>query len=120
MTRTPATSGPDQAPTPVFAGVDTHKELHVAAVINAGETVLGTRSFPTTRTGDRAMFAWIGEFGDLARIGVEGTDIAPRIPVTGEVHDQFFRSEPARGHKSDTPEICKHPSHPKLQKLSYP
>jgi hypothetical protein len=109
MTRTPATSGPDRAPAPVFA-----------AVINAGETVLGTRSFPTTRTGYRAMLAWIGEFGDLARIGVEGTDIAPRIPVTGEVHNQFFRSEPARGHKSDTPEICKHPSHPKLQKLSYP
>jgi transposase len=73
MTRTPATSDPDQAPTPVFAGVDTHKELHVAAVIDAGETVLGTRSFPTTRTGYRAMLAWIGEFGDLARIGVEGT-----------------------------------------------
>jgi transposase len=74
MTRTPATSGPDQAPTPVFAGVDTHKELHVAAVINAGEAVLGTRSFPTTRTGYRAMLAWIGGFGDLARIGVEGTE----------------------------------------------
>lgn len=73
MTRTPATSDADQAPTPVFAGVDTHKELHVAAVIDAGETVLGTRSFPTTRTGYRAMLAWIGEFGDLARIGVEGT-----------------------------------------------
>jgi transposase len=73
MTRTPATSDPDKAPTPVFAGVDTHKELHVAAVIDAGETVLGTRSFPTTRTGYRAMLAWIGEFGDLARIGVEGT-----------------------------------------------
>jgi transposase len=73
MTRTPATSDPDKAPPPVFAGVDTHKELHVAAVIDAGETVLGTRSFPTTRTGYRAMLAWIGEFGDLARIGVEGT-----------------------------------------------
>ena len=73
MTRTPATSDRDQAPTPVFAGVDTHKELHVAAVIDAGETVLGTRSFPTTRAGYRAMLAWIGEFGDLARIGVEGT-----------------------------------------------
>ena len=73
MTRTPATSDRDQASTPVFAGVDTHKELHVAAVIDAGETVLGTRSFPTTRAGYRAMLAWIGEFGDLARIGVEGT-----------------------------------------------
>src|SRR3954451_7808639 len=59
--------------TPVFAGVDTHKELHVAAVIDAGETVLGTRSFSTTRAGYRAMLAWIGEFGELARIGIEGT-----------------------------------------------
>lgn len=57
MTSTAATSNPDQVPRPVFAG----------------ETVLGTRSFPTTRTGYRAMLAWIGEFGDLARIGVEGT-----------------------------------------------
>src|SRR3954462_6644267 len=57
----------------VFAGVDTHKELHVAAVIDASETVLGTRSFSTTRAGYRAMLAWIGEFGELARIGIEGT-----------------------------------------------
>src|SRR5213595_2099991 len=57
----------------VFAGVDTHKELHVAAVIDAGETVLGTRSFSTTRAGYRALLAWIVEFGQLARIGVEGT-----------------------------------------------
>jgi transposase len=57
----------------VYAGVDTHKELHVAAVIDSGETVLGTRSFSTTRAGYRALLAWIGEFGELARIGVEGT-----------------------------------------------
>lgn len=43
----------------VFAGVDTHKDLHVAAVIDAGENVLGTRSFSTTRAGYRAMLAWI-------------------------------------------------------------
>ena len=47
----------------VFAGVDTHKELHVAAVIDSGETVLGTRSFSTTRAGYRALLAWIVEFG---------------------------------------------------------
>ena len=28
----------------VYAGVDTHKELHLAAVVDRGETVLGTRS----------------------------------------------------------------------------
>jgi transposase len=57
----------------VFAGVDTHKELHVAAVIDSGEMVLGTRSFSTTRAGYRALLSWIGEFGQLTRIGVEGT-----------------------------------------------
>jgi len=51
----------------VFAGVDTYKELHVAAVIDTGETVLGTRSSSTTRAGYRTMLAWIGELGELAR-----------------------------------------------------
>jgi transposase len=40
----------------IYAGVDT-KELHVAAVIDSGETVLGTRSFSTTRAGYRALLA---------------------------------------------------------------
>lgn len=57
----------------VYAGVDTHKELHVAAVIDASETVLETRSFSTTRAGYRALLVWIAEFGELARIGIEGT-----------------------------------------------
>jgi transposase len=57
----------------VYAGVDTHKELHVAAVIDAAEMVLGTGSFSTTRAGYRALLAWAGQYGQLARIGVEGT-----------------------------------------------
>jgi Transposase len=57
----------------IYAGVDTHKELHVAAVVDDGERVLGTRSFSTTRAGYRALLAWIGEFGEIARVGVEGT-----------------------------------------------
>lgn len=57
----------------VYAGVDTHKELHVAAVIDGSETVLGTRSFSTIRAGYRALLAWIAGFGELARIGIEGT-----------------------------------------------
>ncbi len=79
MTSMPTTSPPRQSRAatrpeqPVFAGVDTHKELHVAAVIDSGEAVLGTRSFSTTRAGYRAMLAWIAKFGDLIRIGVEGT-----------------------------------------------
>lgn len=58
---------------PVFGGVDTHKEVHVAAVIDAGETVLGTASFSTTRAGYRALLAWMRGFGLLQRVGIEGT-----------------------------------------------
>jgi transposase len=57
----------------VIAGVDTHKDLHVAAVIDTGETVLATKSFSTTRAGYRALTRWVRSFGDIARIGVEGT-----------------------------------------------
>jgi transposase len=57
----------------VIGGIDTHKDLHVAAVIDTGESVLATRSFSTTRAGYRALIRWMRSFGDVARIGVEGT-----------------------------------------------
>lgn len=72
MTRMPHKTDLDQD-RHVFAGVDTHKELHVAAAIDTDDTVLATRSFPTTRNGCRTMLTWIGEYGSLIRIGVEGT-----------------------------------------------
>ena len=33
----------------IVGGVDTHKDLHVAAVVDEQDRILGTRSFPTTR-----------------------------------------------------------------------
>lgn len=57
----------------VIGGVDTHKDLHVAAVVDADDAVLGTAAFSTTRAGYRAMLAWMRSFGDVRRIGVEGT-----------------------------------------------
>lgn len=57
----------------VIGGVDTHKDLHVAAVVDDLDRVLGTRSFPTTRQGYRQMFAWMRDFGPVLRIGVEST-----------------------------------------------
>ena len=59
--------------TVVVGGIDTHKDLHVAAVIDAAETLLGTASFPTTRAGYRALERWMRSFGELHRVGVEGT-----------------------------------------------
>ncbi len=58
---------------PVVGGVDTHKDLHVAAVVDQNDQVLGTHSFATTRQGYKLMLAWMRSFGDLQRIGVECT-----------------------------------------------
>jgi transposase len=59
--------------TRVVGGVDTHKDLHVAAVVAGDGTVLGTESFSTTRAGYRALLRWMRSFGDLRRVGIEGT-----------------------------------------------
>lgn len=57
----------------VLLGVDTHKDVHVAAVITATGAMLDTRSFPTTREGYRQLLAWARAFGSLRRAGVECT-----------------------------------------------
>jgi transposase len=57
----------------VVGGVDTHKDLHVAAVVDEQDRLLGTRSFATTRQGYRQMLAWMRSFGEVQRIGVEST-----------------------------------------------
>ncbi|MGH3338995.1 MAG: IS110 family transposase, partial [Propionibacteriaceae bacterium] len=62
---------PDQITQVVVGGVDTHKDLHVAAVVDGGGSVLGTESFSTTRAGYRALLRWMRSFGDLRRVGIE-------------------------------------------------
>ena len=57
----------------VVGGVDTHKDLHVAAVVDEHDQVLGCQSFATTRHGYKLMLAWMRAFGPLRRIGVEAT-----------------------------------------------
>jgi len=57
----------------VVGGVDTHKDAHVAAVIDVVGRLLGTRTFPTTAAGYAALLKWTFSFGVPMRIGVEGT-----------------------------------------------
>jgi transposase len=65
----PEPSDPDE----VVLGVDTHKDLHVAAVLSALGVLLATSSFPTTAKGYRELLAWARGFGALHRAGVECT-----------------------------------------------
>jgi transposase len=57
----------------VFGGVDTHARTHHAAVVDALGRELGDHEFPATTAGYRALLEWIGSFGRLVLVGVEGT-----------------------------------------------
>ncbi|MBA2640619.1 MAG: transposase [Nocardioidaceae bacterium] len=46
---------------------------HVGAVVSVVGGVLGTAEFPTTAGGYRRLLAWMRTFGELDRVGVEGT-----------------------------------------------
>jgi transposase len=57
----------------IVAGVDTHKDLHVAAVVDELDRVLASQCFATTRHGYKQMLAWMRSFGSLQRVGIEAT-----------------------------------------------
>jgi len=57
----------------VIGGVDTHKDVHVAAAIDERGKVLDTASFEVTARGYRELLNWLRSFGELAKVGVEGT-----------------------------------------------
>jgi len=57
----------------VTGGVDTHAEVHVAAVIDEIGRILATQSFPVTQRGYRELHRWVGSFGTIDKIGIEGT-----------------------------------------------
>lgn len=69
---TTVTKMPDRARV-VTGGVDTHSELHVAAVIDEVGRVLGTETFEASARGYGRLLAWMRSFGELAKVGVEGT-----------------------------------------------
>ncbi len=57
----------------VVLGVDTHGEVHVAAVISPLGKILGAESFPATTAGYRQLLVWARKRGTVRRAGVEGT-----------------------------------------------
>jgi len=57
---------------PVIGGVDTHKDVHVAAVVDSVGRLMATESFPTTRRGYRRLLGWLQGYGDVAAVVVEG------------------------------------------------
>jgi transposase len=60
-------------PDAVVGGVDTHADVHVAAVVNHLGGVLGVESFATTSNGYRQLVSWLRSHGELVLVGAEGT-----------------------------------------------
>lgn len=57
----------------VTGGVDTHLDVHVAAVLDDIGGLLGVESFPTTTAGYGSLLGWMGSFGVVELVGIEGT-----------------------------------------------
>jgi transposase len=57
----------------VTGGIDTHGEVHVAAVLDEVGGLLGTQSFRADPDGYSDLLAWLEAFGEVSKVGVEGT-----------------------------------------------
>ncbi len=57
----------------VTGGVDTHLDVNVAAALDDIGGLLGVEEFATNAGGHRRLLAWLESFGDVVRVGVEGT-----------------------------------------------
>ena len=57
----------------VTVGVDTHRDVHVAAALDERGGLLASGSFPVSREGYEALIGWAGGLGGVGTIGIEGT-----------------------------------------------
>ena len=57
----------------VTGGVDTHADVHVAAAVDHNGGLLGVESFLADRAGYEELLGWLVSFGEVERVGVEGT-----------------------------------------------
>ena len=58
----------------VVIGVDTHKHIHVAAVLDTIGGILATLTVPTDTGGFKQLLTWADSFGKVLAFGIEGTE----------------------------------------------
>src|SRR5881227_2034380 len=57
----------------ITGGVDTHADTHVAAALDSIGGLLGVQEFPATAAGYARLLGWLGGFGPVCLVGIEGT-----------------------------------------------
>ena len=89
--------------------MDTHADVHVAAALDHIGGLLGVAEFPVTPVGYGRLLSWLGGFGTVALVGIEGTGsygagLARHVTAAGirvvEV-DRCDRQDRRRQGKSD-------------------
>jgi transposase len=93
----------------ITGGVDTHADVHVAAALDPIGGLLGVQEFPVTPAGYARLLEWLGGFGIVCLVGIEGTGsygagLARHVTAAGvrvvEV-DRSDRQDRRRQGKSD-------------------
>ena len=93
----------------ITGGVDTHADVHVAAALDPVGGLLGVAEFPATPAGYARLLGWLGGFGTVCLVGIEGTGsygagLARHVAAAGvrvvEV-DRSDRQDRRRQGKSD-------------------
>jgi transposase len=57
----------------ITGGVDTHADMHVAAALDPVGGLLGVEEFQVTPAGYARLLEWLGGFGTVCLVGIEGT-----------------------------------------------
>jgi transposase len=57
----------------ITGGVDTHADVHVAAALDPIGGLPGVKEFPATPAGYASLLGWLGGFGAVCLVGIEGT-----------------------------------------------
>jgi transposase len=57
----------------ITGGVDTHADVHVAAALDPIGGLLGVQEFPVSPAGYARLLGWLGGFGTVCLVGIEGT-----------------------------------------------
>ena len=57
----------------ITGGVDTHADVHVAAALDPIGGLLGVEEFPASPAGYARLLGWLGGFGTVCLVGIEGT-----------------------------------------------
>jgi hypothetical protein len=84
----------------ITGGAGTHADVHVAAALDPVGGLLGVREFPVTPAGYAGLLGWLGGFGTVCLVGIEGTGsygagLTRHVTAAGVRVVEVERSRPA-------------------------